>query len=103
MPQFQQHKKGMARIRVLSKDSTRAYMLLMQKTGGKLQALPNDVFVLEESLLALLTENKIAFEVMETKSASNAGAMLNYDRDETTKNDEVFPTIPPSHRRHFEG
>ena len=33
MPQYQQQKKGQSRVRILSKDATRAYLLLMQKTG----------------------------------------------------------------------
>ncbi len=67
MPQYQQQKKGQARIRVLSKDATRAYMLMMRHSGGKLQVLPNDVYVLEARLLPILTENQIEFEVMEQK------------------------------------
>ena len=67
MPQYQQQKKGQARIRVLSKDATRAYMLMMQHSGGKLQALPNDVYVLEENLLPILTANQIEFELIEKK------------------------------------
>ena len=67
MPQYQQHKKGQARIRVLSKDATRAYMLLMQKTGGKMQALPGDVFVLDEAQLEYLQEQNIQFEIIERK------------------------------------
>ena len=65
MPQYQQQKKGQARIRVLGKDATRAYMLLMQKTGGKLQALPGDVFVVDEPLLAYLKDNNISYETIE--------------------------------------
>ena len=67
MPQYQQQKKGQARIRILGKDATRAYMLLMQKTGGKLQALPNGVFVLEETLLEYLQTNNIEFERIDEK------------------------------------
>ncbi len=67
MPQYQQQKKGQSRVRILSKDATRAYLLLMQKTGGKLQVLPNDVYVIEEKLLPALTENGIEFELIETK------------------------------------
>lgn len=67
MPQFDQHKKGQARIRVLSKDSTRAYMLLMRELAGKLQALPGDVFVLSESALRLLDEQGIQYEVIQKK------------------------------------
>jgi len=67
MPQYQQHKKGQARIRILSKDATRIYMFLMQKTGGKLQALPNEVYVVDEAVLATLTENKIEYELIEDK------------------------------------
>jgi hypothetical protein len=64
MPQYQQQKKGQARIRVAGKDATRAYMLLMQKTGGKMQALPGDVFVVDEALLAFLKDNNIGFETI---------------------------------------
>ncbi len=67
MPQYQEQKKGQARIRVLSKDATRAYMLLMQKTGGKMQPLPGDVFVLDEALLPFLQENNIAYEIIQQK------------------------------------
>ena len=67
MPQYQQQKKGQSRVRILSKDATRAYLLLMQKTGGKLQVLPNDVYVIEERLLSALTEHGIEFELIETK------------------------------------
>jgi hypothetical protein len=65
MPQFQQHKKGQARIRVLSEDSTRAYMLMMRNSAGRLQVLSNDVYVVEEKLLDVLTENGIRFEKLE--------------------------------------
>jgi len=67
MPQYQQQKKGMARIKVLSKDATRAYMLLMQKTGGKMQALPGNVFVIDEALLEFLKANNIEYEGMAEK------------------------------------
>jgi hypothetical protein len=67
MPQFQQLKKGYARVRILSEDATRAYMLLMRSSGGKLQALPNDVYVLDENQLPLLKENGIRFEMIEQK------------------------------------
>jgi hypothetical protein len=67
MPQYQQQKKGQAKIRILSKDATRAYLLLMKQGGGKLQVLPNDVYVIEEKALAHLTENHIEFEVIEQK------------------------------------
>ena len=64
MPQYQQQKKGQARIRILSKDATRAYLFLMQHTGGKLQVLPGDVYVIEEDLLPLLADNQIEFEAI---------------------------------------
>ena len=32
MPQYQQQKKGQSRIRVISKDATRAYLFLMKNT-----------------------------------------------------------------------
>lgn len=62
MPQYQQFKKGQVRIRILSQDTTRVYLFLMQRTGGKLQVLPNDVYVLDEALLPALAENQIEFE-----------------------------------------
>ena len=65
MPQYQQQKKGQARIRVLGKDATRAYMLLMQKTGGKLQVWPGDVFVVDEPLVTYVQENRIEFETID--------------------------------------
>lgn len=67
MPQYQQLKKGFARVRVLSKDATRAYLLLMKKTGGNLQVLPDDVYVIDEKTVQLLTDNRISFEVIEQK------------------------------------
>ena len=67
MPQYQQLKKGQARVRILPKDATRAYLLLMRETGGKLQVLPNDLYVLEERQLSVLTENQIEFEKLEAK------------------------------------
>ena len=67
MPQYQQQKKGMARIRVLGKDASRAYMLLMQKTGGKMQALPGNVFVIDEALLEFLKTNNIEYEGLAEK------------------------------------
>ena len=39
----------------------------MKNTGGKLQVLPNEVYLLEDRLLPLLTENKIEFEILEQK------------------------------------
>ena len=67
MPQFQEQKKGQTRIRVLSKDAVRAYVLLMQTTGGKMQALPGDVYVLDEKVLEVLTAKQISFERIETR------------------------------------
>lgn len=67
MPQYQEQKKGQARIRVLPRDATRAYLLIMQHSGGKLQVLPNDIYVVEEHLLPILTENTIGFEILEKK------------------------------------
>lgn len=67
MPQFQQLKKGYARVRILPEDATRAYLLLMRQSGGKLQALPNDIYVLDEKQLPLLKENNIQFETIEQK------------------------------------
>ena len=48
-------------------DATRAYLFLMQQTGGKLQVLPGDVYVLEERYLPLLTEKQIEFETIDQK------------------------------------
>jgi hypothetical protein len=67
MPQFQQQKKGLARIKVAGKDSTRAYMLLMQHTGGKMQALPGNVFVFDEALLDFLKTNNVQYEIMDQR------------------------------------
>ncbi len=67
MPQYQQMKKGYARVRILPKDATLAYMTLMRETGGKLQVLPNDVYVIEERLVNLLSEKQIEFETIEQK------------------------------------
>ena len=67
MPQYQQQKKGQARVRILSKDATRAYLLMMKQSGGKLQVLPNDVYVIDEKLLSILTESGVTYEVIEQK------------------------------------
>jgi hypothetical protein len=67
MPQYQQQKKGQARVRILAKDATRAYLLMMKQSGGKLQVLPNDVYVIDEKLLSMLTDGGISYEVIEQK------------------------------------
>ena len=67
MPQYQQQKKGQSKIRVLPVDATRAYLLMMKQSGGKLQVLPNDVYMIDEKLLAALTESGISYEVIEQK------------------------------------
>ena len=67
MPQYQQQKKGQARIRILSKDATRAYLLLMKQSGGKLQVLPDDRYVVDEKLLSILNESNVEYEVIEQK------------------------------------
>lgn len=67
MPQFQEQKKGMVRVKILSKDSLRAYYLLMQKTGGKIQALPGDIYVLKEDQLEILTDNNIGYDTIADK------------------------------------
>jgi len=67
MPQYQQQKKGQAKVRILSKDATRAYLLMMKVSGGKLQVLPNDVYMIDEKLLSILTENSVSYEVIERK------------------------------------
>ena len=67
MPQYQRIKKGFARVRVLPKDAARAYLLLMRTTGGSLQVLPNDVYVIDEKSVQLLTDNAVSYEVIEQK------------------------------------
>ena len=67
MPQYQQQKKGQARVRILPKDATRAYLLMMKESGGKLQVLPNDVYMIDESLLKTLTDSGVSYEVIEQK------------------------------------
>jgi hypothetical protein len=67
MPQYQQQKKGQARVRILPKDAMRAYLLMMKQSGGKLQVLPNDVYVIDEKLLSMLTDGGISYEVIEQK------------------------------------
>lgn len=68
MPQFQQQKKGFSRVRVLSKDATRAYLLMVKKSKGRnLQALPGDIFQVDEETLKVLDENSISYEVIEQK------------------------------------
>ncbi|HZT44277.1 MAG TPA: hypothetical protein VFA07_19080 [Chthonomonadaceae bacterium] len=69
MPQYQEQKKGQVRIRVLPKDATNAYLFLMQYSGGRLQVLPNEVYVIDESLLPLLREQRIGFEILDQKRA----------------------------------
>ena len=39
----------------------------MKQSGGKLQVLPNDVYMIDEKLLAALTESGISYEVIEQK------------------------------------
>ncbi|GDX41270.1 hypothetical protein LBMAG21_15620 [Armatimonadota bacterium] len=68
MPQFQQQKKGFSRVRVLSKDATRAYLLMVKKSKGRsLQALPGDIFQVDAETLKVLDENAIPYEVIEQK------------------------------------
>lgn len=67
MPQYQQQKKGQARVRILPKDATRAYLLMMKHSGGKMQVLPNDVYLIDEKLLSILSESSISYEVIEQK------------------------------------
>ncbi len=73
MPQFYQQKKGQARVRILPKDATRAFLLLMQKTGGSLQVLPQDSYIIDESLLVDLTVSGIAFERLDEKRPAGTG------------------------------
>ena len=37
------------------------------QTGGKLQVLPNDVYVIDAKFLTVLTEQGISYEVIEQK------------------------------------
>ncbi len=68
MPQYQQQKAGHSRVRVLSKDATRAYLLMVKQSKGRnLQVLPNDIYVVDEAMLETLKENNISFEVMDKK------------------------------------
>lgn len=67
MPQYYQQKKDQARVRILTKDATRAYMLLMRQTGGKLQVLPEDTYIVDELLLPVLEQNGIGFERLDKK------------------------------------
>ena len=67
MPQYQQLKKGQARIKILPKDASRAYLLLMQKTMGGLQVLPNDIYIIDDSLVSELDKIGLAFERVEDR------------------------------------
>ena len=71
MPQYQQQKKGQARVRILSKDATQAYLLMMRHGAGKLQVLPGEVYVVDETLLPILDANRIAYEVLEKKGSDS--------------------------------
>ncbi|MDE2127804.1 MAG: hypothetical protein KGJ62_14580 [Armatimonadetes bacterium] len=62
MPIFDQLKKGEARVRILPPDTMGGFAVLMQLTGGKLQVLPQDLYVVEAKILPMLRERKIAFE-----------------------------------------
>ncbi len=65
MPQFQEQRKNQVRIRVATQLSSRAYMLLMRKSSGKMQALPGDIFLVEREYLTALSENNIPYEEIE--------------------------------------
>ncbi len=67
MPQYQQQKKGQARVRIVTKDATRAYLLIMKHNNTRLQAMPNEVYVIEDRMLPILTENHIEFEILDQK------------------------------------
>ena len=67
MPQYQQLKKGQSRIRILPKDASRAYLLLMQKTMGKLQVLPNNIYILDDSLVSELEKLGLEYEKIEDR------------------------------------
>ena len=73
MPQFYQQKKGQARVRILPKDAMRAFLLLMKKTGGSLQSLSEDRYIIDESLLAELNASGIAYERLDEKKPEDAG------------------------------
>ncbi len=70
MPQYQRQKQGQARVRILPKDATRAYLLMMQKCSSGLQVLPGDVYVVSEKAVGILRENGIAFEILEQKGSA---------------------------------
>lgn len=65
MPQYQQLKKGQARIRILPKDASRAYLILMQKTMGKLQVLPNNIYVIDDVQVGELEKLGLSYERIE--------------------------------------
>ncbi|GEM_PF-2528538 len=67
MPQYQPLKKGYARVRILPKDATRAYLLMMRQSGGRLNVLPNDAYEIDENTIQFLTDNKIEFERVDGK------------------------------------
>ena len=70
MPQYQKQKQGQARVRILPKDATRAYLLMMKHSGSGLQVLPGDVYVVSEKAVDTLRENGIEFEVLEQKGSA---------------------------------
>ena len=67
MPQYQQQKKGQARVRILPKDAARAYLILMRATQGRMQALPNEVYVIDDNILPELDKNQIEYETLDLK------------------------------------
>ena len=67
MPQYQALKKGYARVRILPKDATRAYLMLMRQSSGRLNVLPNDAYEVDENTIQFLTDNKIEFERIDGK------------------------------------
>ena len=62
MPQYYQQRKDQARVRVLSKDATKAYLFLMRRTNGALQVLPQDTYIIDELILPELQANGIDYE-----------------------------------------
>jgi hypothetical protein len=68
MPQFEQVKKGFARVRILPKDATRAYLLLMRHSNGRVKVLPNDLYELDEAQVQALTESGVEFERVDGKA-----------------------------------
>lgn len=67
MPQYQQLKRGQVRVRILPPDAMRAYLICMQQFGGRVQVLPGDVYVLDETQLAVLEQNGVQYETIDRR------------------------------------